>query len=113
MGEANGNDLANVYLGGAKDQTGVIFLQKAYWSSTEIENLILQQLVKAEDSVAEFVEFNQRRKLDLYVESGGNNFESRNLFLFDRFTLKMTSVIPFHSKCLSLPFWGNFRLKQW
>lgn len=59
MGEANGNDLDNVYLGGAKDQKGVIFLQKADGSSTEIENLILQQLVKAEDRVAEFVEFNR------------------------------------------------------
>lgn len=59
MGEANGNDLDNVNLGGAQDQTGVIFLQKADGSSTEIENLILQQLVKAEDRVAEFVEFNR------------------------------------------------------
>lgn len=84
VGDVNGDGLDDVYLGGAKDQAGAFFLQDSDGSFTEVANPIFQQLAKAEDVVAEFADFNGDGKLDLYVGSGGNEFESGNLFLFDR-----------------------------
>ena len=50
----------------------------------EVENPIFRQLAKAEDTVAEFADFNGDGLLDLYVGSGGNEYPTGNLFAFDR-----------------------------
>lgn len=84
VGDVNADGLDDVYLGGAKDQAGALFMQNPDGSFIEIANPIFQQLAKAEDVVAEFADFNGDGKLDLYVGSGGNEYESGNLFLFDR-----------------------------
>ncbi|MDI1323671.1 MAG: VCBS repeat-containing protein [Algoriphagus sp.] len=84
VGDVNADGLDDVYLGGAKDQAGALFLQIPDGTFMEATNPIFQQLAKAEDVVAEFADFNGDGKLDLYVGSGGNEFESGNLFLFDR-----------------------------
>jgi len=84
IGDVNADGLDDVYLGGAKDQAGALFLQDPEGNFTEVANPIFQQLAKAEDVVAEFADLNGDGKLDLYVGSGGNEFESGNLYLFDR-----------------------------
>lgn len=84
VGDVNTDGLDDVYLGGAKDQAGALFLQNPNGTFTEVANPIFQQLAKAEDVVAEFADFNGDGKLDLYVGSGGNEYESGNLFLNDR-----------------------------
>lgn len=84
VGDVNADGLDDVYLGGAKDQAGSLFLQNPDGSFSEFPNPIFQQLAKAEDVVAEFADFNGDGKLDLYVGSGGNEYESGNLFLNDR-----------------------------
>ncbi len=84
VGDVNGDGLDDVYLGGAKDQPGAIFIQTAVGSFIEIPNPMFLQLAKAEDTVAEFADLNGDGYLDLYVGSGGNEYESGNLFYFDR-----------------------------
>ncbi|MDN3205374.1 VCBS repeat-containing protein [Algoriphagus sediminis] len=73
----------DIYLGGAKDQAGVLMIQKENGFESLV-NPIFEQLAKAEDVVAEFSDFNGDGLLDLYVGSAGNELESGNLFLFDR-----------------------------
>jgi len=84
VGDVNSDGFEDIYLGGAKDQPGSVFLQNSEGEFEQVRNPIFQQLAKAEDVVAEFADFNQDGNLDLYVGSGGNEYESGNLFLFDR-----------------------------
>lgn len=84
VGDVNGDGLEDMYLGGAKDQAGAIFLQKPDGRFEEVPNPMFAQLAKAEDVVAEFADFNGDGFLDLFVGSGGNEYESGNLFNFDR-----------------------------
>lgn len=84
VADVNGDGLDDFYVGGAKDQAGALFLQKANGQFEEMPNPMFAQLAKAEDVVAEFADFNGDGFLDLYVGSGGNEYESGNLFNFDR-----------------------------
>jgi hypothetical protein len=84
IGDVNGDGLADVYLGGAKDQAGAIFLQTEAGEFISNPSPIFQMLAKAEDVVAEFADFNRDGNLDLYIGSGGNEYEAGNLFNFDR-----------------------------
>ncbi|MAL12940.1 MAG: hypothetical protein CL554_05870 [Algoriphagus sp.] len=82
--DINGDGLTDIFLGGAKDQAGAFFLQKEDGGFEPIESKSFSQLAKAEDVVAAFEDFNGDGYLDLYVGSGGNEYEADNLFLFDR-----------------------------
>lgn len=84
VADVNGDGLEDIYLGGAKNQPGAIFIQTKTGEFVEVENPIFKQLSKAEDIVAEFSDLNGDQIPDLYVGSGGNEYESGNLFLFDR-----------------------------
>ena len=84
VADVNGDGLEDLYVGGAKDQAGAIFIQKPDGKFEEVPNPMFAQLAKAEDIVAEFADFNGDGFLDLFVGSGGNEYESGNLFNFDR-----------------------------
>jgi len=84
VADVNGDGLDDFYAGGAKDQAGAFFLQKADGQFEEMPNPMFAQLAKAEDVVAEFADFNGDGFLDLFVGSAGNEYESGNLFNFDR-----------------------------
>jgi hypothetical protein len=84
VGDINGDGLEDVYLGGAKDQAGAIFLQTETGKFISSPSPIFEMLAKAEDVIAEFADFNRDGNLDLYVGSGGNEYPSSNLFNFDR-----------------------------
>ncbi|GAB2479733.1 VCBS repeat-containing protein [Algoriphagus taiwanensis] len=103
VGDVNGDGLDDLYLGGAMDQPGAIFLQSPEGKFEKAENPVFRQLAKAEDVVAEFADFNGDGNLDLFVGSGGNEYASGNLFNFDRiflgdgqgkFTFSMNSLPP-------------------
>lgn len=82
--DINGDGLTDLYLGGAKNQAGAIFLQSQDGSFHQINNPIFDQLAMAEDVAAIFEDFDADGNLDLYVGSAGNEFETGALYLFDR-----------------------------
>jgi hypothetical protein len=84
VGDVNNDGLDDFYVGGALDQPGALFLQLPDGEFVEKENIVFEQLAKAEDIVAEFADLNGDGNLDLYVGSGGNEYKSGALFNFDR-----------------------------
>lgn len=113
VADINGDGLDDFYVGGGKDQAGVFFLQKSNGEFEEIPNPMFAQLAKAEDVVAEFADFNGDGFLDLYIGSGGNEYESGALFNFDRiffgegngnFRFSMNSLPPIgeNTACIAI-----------
>lgn len=113
VADVNRDGLDDFYVGGAKDQPGAFFLQKPDGQFEEITNPMFAQLAKAEDVVAEFADFNGDGFLDLFVGSGGNEYESGNLFNFDRiffgdgagnFRFSMNSLPPIgeNTSCIAI-----------
>ncbi|MDP2040295.1 VCBS repeat-containing protein [Algoriphagus sp.] len=113
VADVNGDGLDDFYVGGAKDQPGAFFLQKPDGQFEEIPNPMFVQLAKAEDVVAEFADFNGDGFLDLFVGSGGNEYESGALFNFDRiffgegngnFRFSMNSLPPIgeNTSCIAI-----------
>lgn len=84
VGDVNGDGLDDVFVGGALDQPSAIFLQTAEREFEEVPNPVFDQMAKAEDIVAAFADFNGDGFLDLFVGGGGNEFETGNIFNFDR-----------------------------
>lgn len=113
VADVNGDGLDDFYVGGAKDQAGSFFIQTPNGQFEEISNPMFSQLAKAEDVVAEFADFNGDGFLDLFVGSGGNEYESGNLFHFDRiffgdgagkFKFSMNSLPPIgeNTSCIAI-----------
>lgn len=84
VGDVNGDGLEDIYLGGAKDQSGALFLQNSDGTFLEKKSEIFSQFARAEDVIAAFADLNGDGNLDLYVGSGGNEHPSGALFNFDR-----------------------------
>lgn len=84
VGDVNNDGLEDLYVGGAQDQAGALFIQLADGKFIERKNELFTQLARAEDIVAEFADLNGDGNLDLYVGSGGNEHKSGALFNFDR-----------------------------
>lgn len=106
VGDVNGDGLDDLYLGGAKGQAGMIFLQVEGGSFEKVENPIFEQMKTAEDIVAVFEDFNGDGHLDLYVGSGGNAYGPREVFNFDRIYLNDGSG-KFNFSMNSLPPLGE------
>lgn len=81
VGDINGDQREDFYVGGAKNQSGVFFLQQP--NGTFVQQA-LGQHIKSEDLGAVLFDADQDKDLDLYVVSGGNEFNENHPAYLDR-----------------------------
>ncbi|HPH18209.1 MAG TPA: VCBS repeat-containing protein, partial [Haliscomenobacter sp.] len=83
-GDINKDGLEDIFIGGAKDQAGAIFIQQAGGQFRRTAQPALEADKVCEDMDAIFFDADGDRDLDLYVCSGGNEFSSSSTALIDR-----------------------------
>lgn len=83
-GDVNGDGLDDFYIGGAKYQSGNLFVQQKDGSFTKTNDLTFRLDAQYEDIDAQFFDANGDGAPDLYVVSGGNEYSSGYGGLEDR-----------------------------
>lgn len=76
VSDVNGDGLKDIYIGGAQGQPGKMFLKKANGSYISSSETIFDQDRKFEDIGAVFFDANGDAQPDLYVVSGGNEYNA-------------------------------------
>lgn len=82
--DVNGDGMEDVFIGGAKDQPGALFLQQAGGSFRRVQETLFEEDRLSEDTDALFFDADGDGDADLYVCSGGNEFPSSSSALRDR-----------------------------
>jgi hypothetical protein len=85
--DVNGDGLSDVFLGGAIGQPGVLFLQQKDGTFTRAASQPWEADRESEDVRAVLADFNGDRFPDLYVVSGGNEYENGSPEYADRMYL--------------------------
>ncbi len=86
-GDVNGDQLEDVYFGGATGKPGVLFIQMTNGSFRETSEQTWQEHFLSEDLDAVFFDVENDGDLDLYVVSGGNAFPQQSKQYQDRIYL--------------------------
>lgn len=84
VGDINGDGLDDVHIGGATGFPGVLFVQNEDGSFTKTNVDLLNRDSGFEDVASEFLDVDGDNDLDLYVVSGGNEYDQGNSLLQDR-----------------------------
>lgn len=101
VADINGDGLEDLYLGGAKGQSGSLYIQKSNGSFNKINTTVLNSDRNHEDVGALFFDMDNDGDQDLYVTSGGYEFEENDPLLQDR--LYMNNGRGNFTKSNSLP----------
>jgi hypothetical protein len=78
VGDVNGDKLPDVFVGGAKENPGKLFIQTVNGTFTPSTGLNLKDDIASTDADAFFFDADKDGDLDLYIVSGGYNDYSRN-----------------------------------
>ncbi len=87
VGDVNGSGLDDLYFGGARGQPGVLYLQAPDGRFEQSQQTAFVADSLHEDVDAVFLDANGNGSPDLYVVSGGNEFEGLHEALIDRLYL--------------------------
>ncbi len=88
VGDINGDNLEDFYIGGAKDQHGVLYIQNGSGQFYEQATAAFKNSARYEDTGAKFIDIDGDKDLDLYVASGGGgDLEGEEALLQDRLYL--------------------------
>ena len=87
VADVNGDNLEDLFFGGASGQTGTLLLQDASGAFRQAAQQPWRQQSIMEDVDAVFFDADQDGDPDLYIGSGGNEFEANHLFYTDRLYL--------------------------
>lgn len=87
VGDVNGDNRADIYLGNAKGSSGQLLIQTASGNFSKGNNTVFEKSIQSEDSEALFFDANNDGKLDLYVGSGSYEFSENDANLQDRLYL--------------------------
>ncbi len=82
-GDVNGDDLADVFIGGAKGQAAALFVQQTDGQFIKTNVAVWKNHLYAEDTDATFFDADGDGDLDLYVARGSNEFTGLSNELID------------------------------
>jgi enediyne biosynthesis protein E4 len=72
-GDVNGDGLEDIYIGGAKDQEGQLYIQSADGKFIKKEEKVFSEFKGFEDVAVLFFDADRDGDLDLFIGAGGNN----------------------------------------
>jgi hypothetical protein len=86
-GDANGDGLEDLYIGGASGQSGELYLQTASGRFSQKKIQAFNSDKSYEDMQSIFFDFDNDNDLDLFIVSGGNEFANYSSLYADRLYL--------------------------